>query len=397
MRSTSVVRVQRVRAAVSQGAGRAGHARAAALLAALGLLASACKGGDGAPSGGPAGSATTSSVTTPQIVSLNGAGSSFVQPLYSKWIRAYEGHGVKINYQSVGSGAGVRAITDKTVDFGASDAPMTDDQLAKASGKILHVPTTLGAVVVTYNVPGAPDHLKLTPEVLSAIFLGDVKTWSDPKIASLNPEAKLPAAPIGVVYRADGSGTTAVFTDYLSHANEGWKQKVGAGTTVKWPVGTGANKNDGVANQVKQTPGAIGYVELAFALETKQPVASLKNRAGKFVDPTLDSINAAAAGGVARMPEDLRVSIVDAEGDGAYPVAAFSYVLVYQDMQDATKGAALATFLSYCLHEGQALGPTLHYAPLPAEVVKKADAELAKLTSGGKPLLAPRDPAANGK
>lgn len=354
-------------------------------LSMIAMVFVSCKGaGD---SGTTAGGGATQA--KPEVA-LNGAGASFPQPLYATWVRAYEASdkGTKINYQSVGSGAGVRAVTDKTVDFGASDAPMTDEQMAKAPGKVIHVPMTLGAVSVTYNVTGAPDHLKLTPEVLSGIFLGEVKSWNDPKLVALNPEAKLPAQPIGVVYRADGSGTTAIFTDYLAKTNDMWKQKVGAGTTVKWPTGTGANKNDGVANQVKQTPGAIGYVELAFALETKQPVASLKNRAGKFVEPTLGSIEAAAAGAAARMPEDLRVSIVDGEGDAAYPVASFSYVIVYEDMPDATKADALARFLWWGLHDGQKLGAPLHYAPLPAEVVARAEKRLQLLSSAGKPLLA---------
>ena len=355
----------------------------------LALAGGACKGngsgGSSTASSGGGGSAPSSGE-----VSLNGSGASFPNPLYSKWIAEYQAieKNTKINYQSIGSGAGIKAISDKTVDFGASDAPMSDDQLAKAGGKLLHIPMTLGAVVVTYNVPGAPDHLNLTPEVLSAIFLHDVTMWNDAKIASLNPTTKLPAQTIGVVYRSDGSGTTAIFTDYLAKVSPVWKDKVGSGTSVKWPTGTGANKNDGVANQIKSTPGAIGYVELAFALQTKQPVAMLKNHAGKFVEPSLDAITAAAAGATTKMPEDLRISIVDAEGDASYPISAFTYVLVYDEMSDAAKGQALASFLWWGLHDGQKMAPALHYAPLPAEVVSKAESRVKLMKAAGKPLVA---------
>jgi phosphate transport system substrate-binding protein len=357
------------------------------------VCVSACKGG-GDSSGPVPGAAPGSGSATPSAasgdVTIAGAGASFPNPLYAKWIQEYQAvhKTVKINYQSVGSGAGIKAISDKTVDFGASDAPMTDEQQTKAGGKLVHVPMTIGAVVLTYNVPGAPDHLKMDQATLAGIFLGEIKKWNDPKIVALNADAKLPATDIGVVYRSDGSGTTAVFTDYLSHISEGWKSKVGSGTSVKWPTGIGANKNDGVANQVKQTPGAIGYVELAFAIQTKQPVVVLKNHAGKFVEPTLEGITAAASGAASHMPEDLRVSIVDAEGDTAYPISAFTYVLVYEDMPDAAKAKALVDFLWWGVHDGQKYGPTLHYATLPAEVVAKDEAKLKALKAGGKPVLA---------
>jgi phosphate transport system substrate-binding protein len=354
--------------------------------AAMVVTFAGCKGGDSSTSGGAA-SGSSSATPSGGSVALNGSGASFPQPLYSKWIDAYQGQekNVKINYQSVGSGAGIKNITDKTVDFGASDAPMTDEQLSKA--KLLHIPMTLGAVVVTYNVPGAPDHLKLTPEIVSGIFLGTITSWNDPKITALNPDAKLPNQKMGVVYRSDGSGTTAVFTDYLSKASSEFKDKVGSGTSVKFPVGNGANKNDGVAAQIKQTPGAVGYIELAFALQTKQPVALLKNKAGKFVEPTLDAITAAAAGAAAAMPPDLRVSITDAAGETAYPISAFTYILVYDDMPDAGKAQALANFLWWGIHDGQKLAPALNYAPLPAEVVTKDEAQIKLIKSGGKPAL----------
>lgn len=358
-------------------------------VAAAAVVLVACKGG-GSSSGGPMSDPSSGASAPAGDVSLNGSGASFPQPLYAKWIDTYQSQEkrTKINYQSVGSGAGIKNISDKTVDFGASDAPMNDEQLGKAGGKIIHVPMTLGAVVLTYNVPGAPDHLQLTPEVVSGIFLGEITTWNDPKIASLNASAKLPAQKIGVVFRSDGSGTTAVFTDYLSKASPAFRAKVGTGTSVKWPNGTGANKNDGVAAQIKQTPGSFGYVELAFALQTKQPVVVLKNKSGKFVEPTLDAITAAAAGAAAKMPEDMRISITDADGDGAYPISAFTYILVYEESPDAAKSQALASFLWWGIHEGQKLGAPLHYAPLPAEVVTKAEARLKLLKGAGKPLLA---------
>jgi phosphate transport system substrate-binding protein len=352
-------------------------------LFALLLLLMACRGSDPATAGDAGGAATP---TSGEAVALNGSGASFPNPLYAKWIKEYEAQqkGVKINYQAVGSGAGIKAITDKTVDFGASDAPMNDEQIGKA-GKIVHIPTTLGAVVVTYNVKDAPENLKVSPEVLAGIFLGEIKSWNDAKLKELNPDAKLPDQPIRVAYRSDGSGTTAVFTDYLSKVSPAFKDKVGPGTTVKWAVGTGAKGNDGVTNQVKQTPGAIGYVELAYARQTKLPVMSVKNKAGKMIEPTLEAISAAAAG--VALPDDLRVSIANAESEAAYPISAFTYVLVYEDTPDARKGQALANFLWWGIHDGQKLGAALHYAALPAEVVAKAEAKLKSLKAGGKPAL----------
>jgi phosphate transport system substrate-binding protein len=366
-----------------------------------GSIGLGCKG-DSASSGpvpGAVGSGGTTGASSGGDVALNGSGSTFVNPILSKWVSEYQAKNkTKINYQPVGSGAGIKAVSDKTVDFGATDAPMNDEQLAKAAGgKILHIPLTLGAVVVTYNVKDAPPKLQLTPELVAAIFSGEIKTWNDPKILAVNPGAKLPAQSIGVVYRSDGSGTTAVFTDYLSKVSPAWKEKVGQGTSVKWLTGTGANKNDGVANQVKQTPGAIGYVELAFARQTKQPAAWLRNKAGKFVEPSLDSTTAAAAGLAAKLPEDLRVSLTDAEGDTAYPISAFSYALVYEDTPSFDKGQALAKFLWWGIHDGQKLGPALDYAPLPPEVVTKAEAKLKSLKSGGKVLLTDVDTTGGGK
>jgi phosphate transport system substrate-binding protein len=345
------------------------------LIAAAVVLASApgCK----KESGGPA------------PVDLQGAGATFPYPLYSKWVAEYgKAHpNVRINYQSIGSGGGIRQIIERTVDFGASDAPMTEEELAKAPGKILHIPTTLGAVVVGFHLEGVTG-LKLTPEVLAAIFLGEITRWDDPKLAEVNPGAKLPAQAITVVYRSDGSGTTAVFTDYLARVSPAWKEKVGAGKSVKFPAGLGAKGNEGVAGQLKTTPGAIGYVELANAKQTGIPYAALRNKAGQVVQPELPAVSAAAAG--AAMPEDLRVSIVDPAGDTAYPIAAFTYILVYEEQADPAKGKALVDFLWWATHEGQRFGPDLHYAQLPPEVVGKVEARLRSITSGGQPLMTGR-------
>ncbi|HEY3357822.1 MAG TPA: phosphate ABC transporter substrate-binding protein PstS [Polyangia bacterium] len=338
-------------------------------------------------SGGPQASAAN--------INLNGAGATFPYPLYSKWVAEYERRDprVRINYQSIGSGGGIRQITERTVDFGASDAPMTPEQLARAPGKLVHIPMTLGAVVVTYNLPNAPASLKLGPEAVTGIFLGEITKWDDPRLAALNPGVTLPAQTITVVHRTDGSGTTAVFTDYLAKVSPAWKEKVGTGTSVRWPAGVGGKGNEGVAGTVKTTPGALGYVELAYAIQTKLPYAHLRNRAGQFVEPAIPSITAAAAGHVvraiapAREADELAVSITDPAGEQAYPIAAFTYVLVYQDAPDRAKGEALAQFFWWAIHDGQALAPALHYAPLPPAVVTKVEARLKSLTAGGQPLL----------
>lgn len=325
-------------------------------------------------------------------VSLTGAGATFPYPLYTKWISEFtrDKPNVKINYQSIGSGGGIRQITERTVDFGASDAPMSDEQIGKAAG-ILHIPTCLGAVVLTYNLEGVPSGLKITPEAAAGIFLGKIKEWDDPAIARENPDAKLPKKPIASVHRSDGSGTTKIFVDYLSAVSPEWKSGPGSGTSVSWPSGLGAKGNEGVSGQVSSTPGAIGYVELAYAAQNKLSYASMKNAAGKFVMPTLESITAAGAGAMAKMPDDLRVSIVNAEGEGAYPIAGFTYILLYKEQKDTAKGKALVDFMSWALHDGQRFTNDLHYAPLPADLVKKADASLAGVTGAdGKALLAPK-------
>lgn len=323
----------------------------------------------------------------PAIISLNGAGATFPYPLYSKWMSEYNKlePRVRINYQSIGSGGGIRQITERTVDFGASDAPMKDELLHKAPGKLLHIPTALGAVVVTYNLPEMKGLLQVTPEVLAAIFLGDVKKWNDRRLSAINPAIKLPDQPLTVVHRSDGSGTSAVFTGYLARVSPAWQQKVGAGTSVNWPAGLGAKGNEGVTGQIKTTPGSLGYVELAYAVQSRLPQAVLKNQAGTFVPATMDTITAAAAS--VKMPDDLRVSIVDPPGQNAYPIASYTYILLYEEQPDAQKGAALAHFLWWAVHDGQRLAPGLDYAVLPLDVVKQVEGKLRSLKAGGKPLL----------
>ena len=314
---------------------------------------------------------------------ITGAGATFPYPLYSKWFSDYNKlhPEVRINYQSIGSGGGIKQVTEKTVDFGASDAPMSDAELAKAPGT-LHLPTCLGAVVVAYNLP-AVRGIKLSPETLSGIFLGKVTTWNDPAVGKDNPGAKLPGAAITVIHRADGSGTTAIFTDYLTKVSPEWKTRVGAGKSVKWPAGLGGKGNEGVTGLVKQAPGSVGYVELAYATQNKLPMAALKNHDGTFVSPSLESVSAAAAG--VTLPSDYRVSITDASGKDAYPISAFTYLLVPQAQPDATKGGALLRFVDWAIHDGQKATRALEYAPLPATVVAKLEATLKTMTVAGAP------------
>jgi phosphate transport system substrate-binding protein len=318
---------------------------------------------------------------------INGAGSTFIYPLASKMFNDYAAidASVRFNYQSIGSGAGIRQITDRTVDFGASDATLTDEQLAKAPG-LLHLPAILGAVAVAYNLPDKPQ-LRLTSAALARIYLGEITSWNDPAIAASNPGVALPATPIAVVHRSDGSGTTAIFTDYLAKVSSSWASTVRHGTAVRWPVGVGGKGNEGVAGQLTQLPGAIGYVELAYALQNHLAVAALQNKAGEFVMPSIASTTAAAAGFAGSLPDDLRMSLTDSPGAGAYPIAGFTYLLVYREQTDAVKGPALAKFLWWECHAGQALGPPLDYAPLPDAVVKRVEAKLHLLTLDGKTLL----------
>ena len=323
-------------------------------------------------------------------VRLNGAGATFPYPLYQKWLSEYgkANPNIRIDYQSIGSGGGIKQIQEQTVDFGASDAPMKHEDLKKAPGEILHIPTVLGAVVLTYNLQGISQPLRFSPDVIADIFLGKIKRWDDPRIKADNPGVNLPTANITVVHRSDGSGTSAVFTDYLSKVSPEWKAKVGTGTSPQWPIGIGGKGNEGVTGQVKQTPNTIGYVELAYAVQNKLPVALIKNQAGNFVEPSLEAVTAAAAESVGNTPEDLRVSITNAAGANVYPIASYTYILAYKDQKYANKGKALVDFLWWGIHDGEKFAKDLQYAPLPEEIVKRAEAKINSITSGGKPLRA---------
>ncbi len=357
-------------------------------LLALPLLALlACKGNQSTDASVPAPSGAEPAVKKDQAISLNGAGATFPYPLYSKWISEYAklNPNVKINYQSIGSGGGIRQIVANTVDFGATDAPMKEDESKTAPGKIFHIPATIGAVVVAYNVPELSAGLRLTPDVLVGIYAGKINKWNDPKIKADNADAKLPAKDISVVYRTDGSGTTAVFTDYLAKISPDWKEKVGSGKSVNWPTGLGAKGNEGVTGQVKTTPYTIGYIERAYAAQNKLPMVELKNKAGKFVAPTIEAMSAAAD--AVEMPDELFVSLSNAEGDAAYPITGYSYLLVYENAKDPVKGEALAKYVWWGLHDGQSFAKDLDYAPLPAKVLTKVEARLKELRSGDKKLL----------
>jgi phosphate transport system substrate-binding protein len=321
-------------------------------------------------------------------VKLQGAGSTFVNPLMQKWLSEYGkiNPNVRIDYQSIGSGGGIKQIQAQTVDFGATDVAMKDEDLKAAPGEIIHIPIVLGAVVLTYNLQGVSQPLQFSPDVIADIFLGKIKRWDDPRIKAENNGVSLPASDITVVHRSDGSGTSAVFTDYLSKVSPEWKTKVGAGTSPNWPVGLGGKGNEGVTGQVKQTPNTIGYVELAYAVKNNLPVARIKNKSGSFVEPTFDTVTAAAAESLATTPEDLRVSITDPAGATTYPISSYVYALLYKDQKDAGKGKALVDFLWWGVHEGEGFTKDLQYAALPTEIVKKAEAKLNSITSGGKPV-----------
>jgi phosphate transport system substrate-binding protein len=301
---------------------------------------------------------------------INGAGATFPYPIYSKWFDEYAkvDSSVRFNYQSIGSGGGQKQILAQTVDFGASDGPMSDDNLSKAPGKILHIPTVAGAVVVTYNVPGDPK-LKLDGPTLADIFLGKITKWNDKRIAELNPGVKLPDSDLVVVHRSDGSGTSYIFTDYLSSVSPQWEKDVGRNTSVKWPAGLGAKGNEGVSGQVKQLPGTIGYVELAYAHQNKLPFADLKNASGNFITASLDSVTESLA--TAKIPEDFRFSMVNPPGNGAYPISGATWLLVYEQQKDAEKGKKLVEFLNWALTKGEGLASGLDYAPLPEMVQQR--------------------------
>lgn len=318
---------------------------------------------------------------TASAQSLNGAGATFPNPIYQKWFTEYSSShaGVQINYQSLGSGAGIRQVIAGTVDFGASDGPMTDEQLGQCPTKILHIPTVLGADVPAYNIPGVKQELKFTPELLAGIFLGKINNWSDPAIAQLNPGVKFPNQAIVVVHRSDGSGTTYVFTDYLSKVSPEWNSTVGKGTSVKWPVGLGGKGNEGVAGTIRQIDGSIGYIELIYAVQNDISYGVVRNKRGNFVKASLESITAAAAAAAANMPDDYRVSITDPEGKNAYPIASFTWLLIPQQSKDATKGKALHDFLVWMLKDGERDATALSYASLPKEVVKKLQTTISTI------------------
>jgi phosphate transport system substrate-binding protein len=353
---------------------------------AVSVLVAACGGGKGDASKSGSGVAAANAAPAASGADLTGAGATFPYPIYSKWFHDYaQQSGVKINYQSIGSGGGIRQLSEQTVDFGASDAPMSDAEMAKAKGgPVLHIPTVLGAVVVTYNLPGVPTGLKLTGDVVADAFLGKIRKWNDPRIASLNPGAKLPNTDILVVHRSDGSGTTYIFSDYLSAVSPAWKTAPGKGKELAWPTGLGAKGNEGVAGQIKQTPGAIGYVELAYAKQNNLPTAAIRNAAGQFVVPSIDAVTAAAAGAAEKLPPntDYRLSIVNAPGATAYPISSFTWLLLYKNEPDTAKGRKLVDFVKWALHTGEQSAASLDYAPLPAALVSRLDSAVSTIQVG---------------
>jgi phosphate transport system substrate-binding protein len=320
----------------------------------------------------------------PAQTTLNGAGATFPYPIYSKWFSEYRNlhPDIQFNYQSIGSGGGIRQVIAGTVDFGASDGPMTDQQLAEAQKalgtRVLHMPTVLGAVVPAYTIPGVSAELKFTPDALAGIFLGKIAKWNDKAIASVNPDVKLPDQDIVVIHRSDGSGTTYIFTDYLSKVSSDWQSQVGKGTSVKWPIGLGGKGNEGVAGMIRQMQGGIGYVELIYAVQNKIPYGSMKNAAGNFVKASLESVTAAAAS-VATMPADFRVSITSAPGKDAYPISSFTWLLIPEKSKDPNKGKILADFLNWMVDDGQKMTSQLSYAPLPENVVQKEKAAIKQV------------------
>jgi phosphate transport system substrate-binding protein len=364
----------------------------ATVLAPLAFLPLAC-GGEGGRAreqavGAATGTDSAGAVAAPAAarrtqVDLTGAGATFPYPVYSRWISDYlAATGVRINYQSIGSGGGIQQLAAGTVDFGATDVPMSPRELSSAgSGRILHVPTVLGSVAVTYNVPGVSRPLRLSPDVLADVFLGRVRRWNDPRLAALNPGVPLPGSEVLVVHRADGSGTTYIFTDYLASASPSWASGPGRGKDVRWPVGVGGRGNEGVAGQVKATPGSIGYVETTYARQNRLPVAEIRNRAGAFVAPSIDAVSAAAAEATAQLPPDTdyRASIVDAPGAASYPIASFTWLLLDARERDRRKTLAVVDFARWALRDGAGAARALGYTPLPAEVARRVEARLAAL------------------
>jgi len=361
----------------------------------LATLLAACGGATPAATSTPGGGATaaTNACAVPvkakcpdEASELTGAGATFPAPIYTKWVSEYNKlTGIQINYQPVGSGGGIKSLTDKTVDYGATDGPMTEAQLAAAGSPVLHIPMVMGAVVPTYNLPGVTASLKFTPDVLAGIYLEQIKKWNDPKITSLNAGVTLPDTAITTVHRSDGSGTTYVWTDYLSKVSAEWKSSVGFGNSVKWPGGVGASGNAGVAGIVKNTSGAIGYVELIYAIQNKLGYGTVQNAKGKFVEATLDSVTKAADG--MTLPADLRVSITNSDNEAAWPISTFTWTLAYTEIPNKAKAIGVARFFWWSTHEGQAFAKDLGYAPLPATVVAKAEEKIRAITTGGVAAL----------
>jgi phosphate transport system substrate-binding protein len=371
----------------------------AALFAIAGLVAVAC-GGAVQPETSPSASGNADPCAVPvttkcptEAQALTGAGATFPGPLYTKWIDEYNKKtGVQINYQAVGSGGGIKAFTDRTADFGASDVPLTDAQIDAIAGGFYMVPTALGAVVPTYNVPNVSGSLRFTPDALAGIFLGTITKWNDPRITAENPGLALPNLNITAVHRSDGSGTTGVFTDYLSKVSADWKSKVGSGTTVNWPGGVGSSGNAGVAGTVKQTAGAIGYVELIYALQNKLSYGVVRNPSGKYIEASLDSVSKAADG--VTLPDlgnlkgqQSKISITTSANADAWPISTFTFLLVQKDVPDKAKAQAIVRFFWYAAHDGQSFAKDLGYAPLPATVQRTAEDTLKSVTSGGTTVL----------
>jgi phosphate transport system substrate-binding protein len=327
-----------------------------------------------------------------QSVDLNGAGATFPYPIYSKWFADYAtSTGVKINYQSIGSGGGIRQLSEQTVDFGASDSPMSDQELASAKGgPVLHFPTVMGAVVVTYNIPGVTRPLNFSGDVIADIFSGKITKWNDARIVAQNRGVSLPNSDILVVHRSDGSGTTYIFSDYLSAVNPSWSSSLGKGKEIKWPVGLGGKGNEGVAGQVKNTPGSIGYVELAYAKQNKLPYGNVRNAAGNYVTPTIAAVTASAAGMKLPKNTDYRVSIVNAAGKASYPISSMTWILVYQNQPDRVKGEKLVNFLRWAYKNGEKTAASLDYAPLPAAMVAQLQNRLKTINVAGSHVGAAR-------
>ncbi|HEY6572519.1 MAG TPA: phosphate ABC transporter substrate-binding protein PstS [Candidatus Eisenbacteria bacterium] len=347
--------------------------------AVIGLVAVTALGGSG-----------SCAVPTPAVAqNLTGAGATFPYPLYSKWFDMYNKKtGAQINYQSIGSGGGIQQVRAGTVDFGASDAPLNNQRMKEMPRAVVHFPTVAGAVVLAYNLPELKTPLKMTPQIVTGIYMGKIKTWNDKAIAAANPGVTLPGSPILPVHRSDGSGTTYIFVSYLAAVSSEWKELVGVNTSVSWPVGIGGKGNEGVSGLVRQTPGAIGYVELAYAKQNNFTVAHLKNAAGNFIEPSLASTTAAANGAAAALAKDVRTPIVNSPDPNAYPIAGLTFLLVYKEQRDATKGRALVEFINWSITEGQEVAEGLDYARLPASVVKVNQANLLSLTAAGKPIVA---------